>query len=69
KQDSLLGPEAELPVPVVAGVELFAVVRLASFPYDTSQLAPVVLDIGNALLVVVATSLAVVATSEPTYYL
>ncbi|MCI51313.1 hypothetical protein A2U01_0072557, partial [Trifolium medium] len=60
KQGSLLEPEAELPVQVVAGVELFAVARHASFPYDASQLAPVDLDIGDALLVVVATSPAAV---------
>ncbi|MCI91273.1 hypothetical protein A2U01_0112567, partial [Trifolium medium] len=50
------------PVPVVAGVELSAVAEHASFPYDVSQLAPAVLDIDDVLL-------AVVATSEPTYYL
>ncbi|MCI61287.1 hypothetical protein A2U01_0082544, partial [Trifolium medium] len=69
KQDSLLGPEAGLPVLVVAGVELSAVAKPASFLYDASQLAPDVLDIGDALLAVVATLLAAVATSEPTYYL
>ncbi|MCI40227.1 hypothetical protein A2U01_0061459, partial [Trifolium medium] len=53
KQDFPLDPEAELPVQVVDGVELSAVVRHASFPYDTSQLAPAVLDIANALLLVV----------------
>ncbi|MCI77195.1 hypothetical protein A2U01_0098465, partial [Trifolium medium] len=70
KQDFLLGPGAEFPVPLVAGlagVELSAVAIHASFLYDVSQLAPVVLDIVYASLAVVATSLAVVATSEPTY--
>ncbi|MCI93840.1 hypothetical protein A2U01_0115138, partial [Trifolium medium] len=43
KQDSFLGPEVELPVQVVAGVELYAVVKHASFPYDASQLALAVL--------------------------
>ncbi|MCI27818.1 hypothetical protein A2U01_0049018, partial [Trifolium medium] len=37
--------------------------------YCPSNLAPAVHDIVDALLVVVATSLAVVATSGPTYYL
>ncbi|MCI78808.1 hypothetical protein A2U01_0100079, partial [Trifolium medium] len=64
KHDSLLGPEDELPVPVVTGVELSAVVKHASFPYDASQLTPAVLDIGDALLADVATSPAAVATSE-----
>ncbi|MCI74314.1 hypothetical protein A2U01_0095578, partial [Trifolium medium] len=53
--DSLLGPEAGLPVPVVAGVELSAVAIPASFLYDVSQLAPVVLDIVDASLAAVAT--------------
>ncbi|MCI50250.1 hypothetical protein A2U01_0071494, partial [Trifolium medium] len=52
KQDFPLEPEAELPVQVVAGVELSAVVTHASFPYDASQLAPAILDIDDALLVV-----------------
>ncbi|MCI62624.1 hypothetical protein A2U01_0083881, partial [Trifolium medium] len=52
KQGFLLEPEAELPVQVVTGVELSAVARLASFPYDASQLAPAILDIADALLVV-----------------
>ncbi|MCI81412.1 hypothetical protein A2U01_0102685, partial [Trifolium medium] len=54
--DFLLGPGAEFPVPLVGGlvgVELSAVVIPASFPYDTSQLAPVVLDIVDASLAVV----------------
>ncbi|MCI86190.1 hypothetical protein A2U01_0107470 [Trifolium medium] len=36
KQDSLLGLEAKLPVPVVAEVEFSAVAKHASFPYDAS---------------------------------
>ncbi|MCI35978.1 hypothetical protein A2U01_0057199, partial [Trifolium medium] len=36
---------------------------------SASQLAPAVLDIGDALLAAVATSHVAVATSEPTYYL
>ncbi|MCI97144.1 hypothetical protein A2U01_0118444, partial [Trifolium medium] len=52
KQDFPLESEAELPVQVVAGVELSVVVRHASFLYDASQLAPAVLDIADALLVV-----------------
>ncbi|MCI69494.1 hypothetical protein A2U01_0090756, partial [Trifolium medium] len=67
KQDFLLGPGAEFPVQVVAG--LSAVEKHASFPYDASQLAPAALDNVDASLTVVATSLVVVATSEPTYYL
>ncbi|MCI65286.1 hypothetical protein A2U01_0086544, partial [Trifolium medium] len=62
-------PGAELPVPVVAGVELSAVVKHSSFPYDASQIAPADLNTGDASLAVVATSLAAVATYEPIYYL
>ncbi|MCI61108.1 hypothetical protein A2U01_0082364, partial [Trifolium medium] len=40
----------------------------ASSPYDASRSAPVVPDTGGASLAVVATSLAAIATSEPTYY-
>ncbi|MCI51225.1 hypothetical protein A2U01_0072469, partial [Trifolium medium] len=56
KQDFLLELGAELPVQVVAGVELSAVARHASFPYDAFQLAPDVPDIADASLVVVVTS-------------
>ncbi|MCI64856.1 hypothetical protein A2U01_0086114, partial [Trifolium medium] len=52
KQDSPLEPEAELPVQVVAGVELVVVelstaARRASSPYDAFRFAPAVLDIGD----------------------
>ncbi|MCI54241.1 hypothetical protein A2U01_0075490, partial [Trifolium medium] len=50
--DFLLEPGAESPVPVVDGVGLFAVAVHASFPCDASQLAPAVLDIVDASLVV-----------------
>ncbi|MCI98164.1 hypothetical protein A2U01_0119467, partial [Trifolium medium] len=58
---------AELPVQVVAEVEpvvvqLFAAARPALSPYDASLPAPAVLGIGDALLVVAA-------TTEPTYFL
>ncbi|MCI58076.1 hypothetical protein A2U01_0079329, partial [Trifolium medium] len=52
KQDFLLGPGAEFPVPAVAGVGLFVAAGHASFPYDAFQLAPAVLDIADALLAV-----------------
>ncbi|MCI87593.1 hypothetical protein A2U01_0108877, partial [Trifolium medium] len=60
-------PEAGLPAQVVAEVELVVaqlsvVARPASFPYDAFRPAPTVLDIGSA-------SPAVVATTEPTYFL
>ncbi|MCI95785.1 hypothetical protein A2U01_0117084, partial [Trifolium medium] len=47
----------ELPVQVVAGVELVvielsAAIRPASFPYGVFRPAPAVLDIGDASLVV-----------------
>ncbi|MCI65223.1 hypothetical protein A2U01_0086481, partial [Trifolium medium] len=53
KQDFPLEPEAELPVRVVAGVELLVVelsapVRPATSPYDVFRPAPAVLDIGDA---------------------
>ncbi|MCI52742.1 hypothetical protein A2U01_0073988, partial [Trifolium medium] len=65
--DSLSEPVAELPDQVVAGVErvvvqLSAAARPASSPYDTFWLTPAVLDIGDA-------SLVVAATTGPTYLL
>ncbi|MCI48776.1 hypothetical protein A2U01_0070019, partial [Trifolium medium] len=56
KQDFLSELEAELPVQAGAGVELSAVARHASFPYDASRPAPAVLDIADASLVVAATT-------------
>ncbi|MCI78558.1 hypothetical protein A2U01_0099828, partial [Trifolium medium] len=52
KQDFLLELEAKLPVQVVAGVGLSVVASQASSPYDAFQLAPAVLDIADASLVV-----------------
>ncbi|MCI66810.1 hypothetical protein A2U01_0088068, partial [Trifolium medium] len=52
---SPLEPEAELPVQVVAGVELFVVAGCASFPYDSFQPAPTIPDIACASLVVAVT--------------
>ncbi|MCI60230.1 hypothetical protein A2U01_0081485, partial [Trifolium medium] len=67
KQDSPSKPEAELPVQVVAEVELVVVelsaaARPASSPYDAFRLVPAVLDTGDA-------SLVVAATTGPTYLL
>ncbi|MCI76723.1 hypothetical protein A2U01_0097993, partial [Trifolium medium] len=67
KQDSPLEPVAELPDQVVAEVELVlvelsAVARPASSPYDAFWTALVILGIGGA-------SFVVVATTGPTYLL
>ncbi|MCI54253.1 hypothetical protein A2U01_0075502, partial [Trifolium medium] len=59
KQGSPLEPEAEVELVVV---QLSAVTRPASSPYDAFWPAPAILDIGDA-------SLAVVATTGPTYSL
>ncbi|MCI88009.1 hypothetical protein A2U01_0109295, partial [Trifolium medium] len=48
---------------------LSAGARPASFPYDASRPASAAPDTGDALLAAVTTSLAAVATSEPTCYL